>query len=142
MRVFEATIDIAAPPDVVWEHLADFESYPDWNPFILWAEGDLVEGGTVRFGIPTQKNPLTATVLSVKPGEALIWAAKSVPGVQPKYIRRLEAVDAQTTRFINREEFSGPLVWLARPVLNKLTPLYEQTCIALRNRVEAATANQ
>ncbi len=32
MKVFEAPIDIEAPIDVVWHHLTDFASYPEWNP--------------------------------------------------------------------------------------------------------------
>lgn len=35
MRTLETSIDVEAPVNRVWEILTAFESYPDWNPFIL-----------------------------------------------------------------------------------------------------------
>jgi uncharacterized protein YndB with AHSA1/START domain len=39
VRTISATVDIAAPPDQVWDVLADLDGYPDWNPFSR-TEGD------------------------------------------------------------------------------------------------------
>ena len=44
-------IEIDAPAQRVWEVLADFASYPEWNPMIRRASGELQTGArlTVRF---------------------------------------------------------------------------------------------
>ena len=139
MKIFEAQIDINAPIEIVWQHLTDFSSYPDWNPFILWAEGDLREGSVVRFKVAKQPMPFTAPITSLIPNREFIWEAKTpIPGLQPKYIRRLEPLDDNRTRFINREEFAGWMVPLASPILSmQLGALYPATCQALKARVEA-----
>jgi carbon monoxide dehydrogenase subunit G len=33
---FEQTTSLAAPPDRVWEVLADWERYPEWMPDVTW----------------------------------------------------------------------------------------------------------
>ncbi len=142
MKVLEAQIDIDAPIDVVWHHLTDFASYPEWNPYILSAEGEPKQGGVVRFkgaGLPMR---LSAPIVSLVEKQELIWEARlPVPGMKPRYIRRLEKIDDNHTRFINREEFTGWAVPIMSPMLN-LTgkPLFPKTCEALKQRAEAATA--
>ena len=46
MRTISAAIDIAATPQQVWAVLADLDSYPQWNPFIRSASGQLVCAGS------------------------------------------------------------------------------------------------
>jgi uncharacterized protein YndB with AHSA1/START domain len=43
MREIRTEIDIRASTDRVWEVLTDLERYPEWNPFITRAGGDLRE---------------------------------------------------------------------------------------------------
>ena len=44
MRQLRAEIEIAAPPERVWEVLFDFDAYPEWNPFIRRISGSPREG--------------------------------------------------------------------------------------------------
>ena len=39
MREFRTEIEINATPDKVWDVLMDFDSYPEWNPFMQSASG-------------------------------------------------------------------------------------------------------
>jgi uncharacterized protein YndB with AHSA1/START domain len=32
MRELGTEVEIAAPPERIWEILTDFAAYPDWNP--------------------------------------------------------------------------------------------------------------
>lgn len=142
MKVLEAQIDIDAPIDVVWRHLTDFASYSEWNPYILSAEGEPKQGGVVRFkgaGLPM---PISAPIVSFIENQELIWEARvPIPGIKPRYIRRLEKIDDNRTRFINREEFTGWAVPFMSPVFNRLNkPLFPKTCAALKRHVEAAMA--
>lgn len=52
-------VTINAPASVVWDVLADAQSYGEWNPFVLKCETELKPGGPinmlVRLGNGTQK---------------------------------------------------------------------------------------
>ena len=41
MREIVTEISINAAPETVWSHLVAFDSYPDWNPFITYAAGEV-----------------------------------------------------------------------------------------------------
>jgi hypothetical protein len=142
MKVFESQIEINAPIDVVWQHLTDFASYPEWNPYILSAEGELKQDSLVRFKVAGIPGALSAPIVSLVENRDLIWEARSpLPGMKPRYIRRLEEIDATRTRFINREEFTGWAVPLMSPMMNLMSkPLFPKTCAALKQRVEEAMA--
>ena len=44
MKTISVTTHIQSPPDVVWQILTGFRAYPDWNPFITRASGDIKVG--------------------------------------------------------------------------------------------------
>lgn len=46
--LFEEQAVIAAPIGRIWDLLVDLEHYGDWNPWIVWAEGDAVPGATIQ----------------------------------------------------------------------------------------------
>ncbi|MBC7271020.1 MAG: SRPBCC domain-containing protein [Streptomyces sp.] len=80
-----SALEIEATADEVWAVLADRESYPRWNPFIVSSAGDLVEGGTLTNElIDTNGGSMTftPTVLTVEPGRELRWKGSVVlPGI-------------------------------------------------------------
>jgi hypothetical protein len=49
--VGRSEIEIAAPPEVVWEVLTEIEQWPSWNPDIksMSMQGDLAEGSVFRW---------------------------------------------------------------------------------------------
>lgn len=69
----ETTID--APPQTVFDVLADFASYARWNPWVVEAVGSAVEGERVRvkarLGARTMQ--VDHRVLVVRPGWELRW---------------------------------------------------------------------
>ncbi len=44
MKTIESEIVLSAPPNDAWAVLIDFESYPDWNPFLPRVDAELGEG--------------------------------------------------------------------------------------------------
>lgn len=71
-----ARTEIEGTPREVWDVLADRPSYPEWNPFMVAATGELREGGKITNdlrdidGSPMVVDPV---VLVVRPGEELRW---------------------------------------------------------------------
>jgi len=60
MRAISAAVDIAATPRQVWAVLADLDAYPQWNPFIRSASGQLAEGATLTLRlVPAQGRAMT-----------------------------------------------------------------------------------
>ncbi len=69
-------IDIDVPAARVWEVLTDFASYPQWNPMIRRAHGELRAGARleVRFEPEGSRgHTFRPKLLSVEPGRELRW---------------------------------------------------------------------
>ena len=47
-RDMVTSVVIKASPRRVWEVLVDLSSYPEWNPMIRWAEGEIREGARLE----------------------------------------------------------------------------------------------
>ena len=144
MQTIEVTTDIDAPRSAVWETLTDFETYPEWNPFVTSATGQFREGERVRVRIdPPAGRAMTfrPTVTVWEPEADLEWLGRLVvPGLfDGRHTFRLEELDGDRTRLVQRESFSGLLVGL---LLNEediragFTAMNE----AVRERAEARTA--
>lgn len=77
---YEHTVDIAAPPEKVWEVLTDVERWPDWTASVSKVErldsGKLRVGSSARVkqpGLPS----LVWLVTALVPGRSFSWAARS-----------------------------------------------------------------
>jgi hypothetical protein len=76
---------VHAPRHVVWQLLADFESYDVWNPFITDASGDARRGETVSMQLSArgeQARDVECEVLVVKRLRKLRWLCRThAPGL-------------------------------------------------------------
>ena len=122
----QTQIDIDAPTGRVWSVLTDFESHPDWNPFIRDIRGEVREGARlhVRLG-PPGKKPMTfkPVVTRVEPGRALAWLGTLFAPLvfAGEHTFRLEPLGSDRTRFHHGESFRGVLVPLLRKSLDSDT---------------------
>jgi hypothetical protein len=69
-------IDMDVPAERVWEVLTDFASYPQWNPMIRWARGELRAGARlkVRFDPEGSRGyTFRPKLMIVEPGRELRW---------------------------------------------------------------------
>jgi hypothetical protein len=76
-------IDIQAKPDAVWNVLADLSSYPQWNPMVREASGEVRTGKRLhlRYQPEGQKSRLfKPLLLAVLPGRELRWQGQ--PGIR------------------------------------------------------------
>jgi hypothetical protein len=140
---FHTEIEVAAPPEEVWETLTAFEAYPSWNPFLVSVVGAPMVGARlkVRLEPPGGRGiTLRPTVTECEPGRVLAWLGRlGLPGVFDGAHRfALEALAGGRTRFVQSERFSGVLVPLFRRSLRAHTlPGFEAMNHALADRVAA-----
>ncbi|WP_276254226.1 SRPBCC domain-containing protein [Halomontanus rarus] len=117
MEQIERFVEIDAPPAVVWRILLEFDSYPEWNPFVTAIEGTPIEGEALRVRIePPDSRGMTfePEIVAVEPTERFAWLGRlGVPFVFDGYHEfHLEPIgeEGARTRLLQRETFRGALV--------------------------------
>ena len=140
----ETSVDIAAPPALVWETLLDFEAYPEWNPFVRSIEGTPATGQRLRVRLePPESRGMTfkPRVTALEPAERFEWLGHlGIPGLfDGRHEFRLERLGPDQTRFHHGETFSG---LLAGVLLNESSTRagFEAMNESLRTRAESLQA--
>jgi len=115
MKEVHSEIEIQASETRVWQLLTDFASFPQWNPFIRWAQGEAKVGTRLEVHIqPSGARGMTfkPTVLKSEPNQELRWLGHLlIPGLfDGEHIFIIETLGANLVRFIQREVFTGLLV--------------------------------
>ncbi len=134
-------IDIEAPPEKVWAVLTDFESYPDWNPFIRKIEGRAAVGETLSAEMyplhMDSSQSFSPEVLVVDESKELRWLGKLLlPAIfDGEHIFRIEQTETGS-RLMNGENFRGIL--LLAFDMDDFVPSFEAANEALKKRVEEA----
>jgi hypothetical protein len=119
VKELRAEVEIEATPERVWCLLTDFSSFPDWNPFIRRARGQIQSGERLEVYIqPSGASGMTfrPMLLTVEPQRELRWLGRLlVPGLfDGEHIFTIEPLSARRVRFVQREVFRGilvPLLW-------------------------------
>jgi hypothetical protein len=138
--------DIEASKERVWDVLADFSSYPEWNPFIKRISGEPTVGAQLeaRLEPPGGKGiTIRPKVLSAAPGQELKWLGHLlIPGIfDGEHHFLIQDLGQGRTRFIQQEVFKGVLVPLTGRILEKTGEGFEQMNKALKERAEKHPAN-
>jgi hypothetical protein len=133
-----------AEPDRVWDVLTGFESFGEWNPFIVSIEGEPSVGSRLRIRMqPPGGRAMTfrPTVTTSERPRAFGWLGRlGVPGVFDGAHRfDLVPLPGGRTRLVQSERFRGVLVPLLRRSLRRGTLAgFEAMNRALEERAEAA----
>lgn len=126
ITVTSDTVTIAAPLELVWRVLTDFEYYPEWNRFCPSIEARLELGSPVVMkvdlgqGLQDQTEYITCVV---PPGKAssgtgsgeeagaakITWSMENRPGdpIHADRTQLLEPVDAEHCTYVTYDVFSG-----------------------------------
>ncbi len=115
MKELRSEIEIEASAERVWQLLTDFVHFPQWNPFIRRASGNVKLGQRLEVNIqPSGANGMTfrPTVLKAEPNRELRWIGHLlIPGLfDGEHIFTIEPLGTNRVRFIQREVFTGLLV--------------------------------
>ncbi|MHA6763630.1 SRPBCC family protein [Streptacidiphilus sp. PAMC 29251] len=140
MLEIAASIEIKATPEAVWAVLADLSAYPQWNPFLRTAVGDLVVGGRLSCRLhPENRRPIPfkPVVLVVDPGRELCWQGKLLaPGILDGRHSFVLWATGEGTVLRQGEVFTGILVPLLAKGLRATEDDFRRFNEALRERVE------
>lgn len=143
MREIRSEIEIEASADKVWRVLTDFPAFPDWNPFIRKAEGELVAGQHIAVELQPPGHRATSfkpTLLSVEPGRGFRWLGHVlVAGIfDGEHIHEIEPLGSDRARYVQREQFHGVLVPFLGGMLRDAQRGFADMNAALKARVEKA----
>jgi hypothetical protein len=140
------SIEIDAPPNVVWEILTEFDRFDLWNPFIRSIDGKAVPGNKLVVEIePPGGKVMTfrPVVLTADPGTELRWLGRVIfPGIfDGEHRFQIEPLGDRRVRFVHSEQFSGVLVPLFWRSLDTQTRRgFEEMNQALKLRSEQRSA--
>ncbi len=142
MKEIRTEVEIEAPPERVWRMLTDVAAFPEWNPFIRWARGDVKPGARLEVHLqPPGAKGMTfrPTVLKAEPPRELRWIGRlGLRGLfDGEHIFTIEEEGPERVRFVQREVFTGLLVPLMARSLDRNTRRgFEEMNRALKTRAE------
>lgn len=138
MRTIQHTTDIEAPPSQIWDILLDTAEYGEWNPFMTQLNGVIARGNRLTVTIKAGNRQMTfrPRVLAVAEGKLIRWRGRlGIRGIfDGDHELALEELGDGTTRFTQRETFSGILVPFLRGVLDDTEAGFADMNAALRSR--------
>jgi hypothetical protein len=140
-KTLASQIDVDASPSRVWEVLTDYGAYPEWNPFIVRAEGRIEVGSRLSLRmqpVGARGVSLRPTVLEAVEGR-LRWRGRLwMPGIlDAEHDFRVEALDGGRSRLTQNEKFTGLLApVMARPLDRHTLPAFKAMNAALKLRAE------
>jgi hypothetical protein len=119
--------EVDAPADAVWRVLTATDHYGEWNPFITSFTGPLTLGARITLVLTlADRKPQTLrpTIIQLDQGRSLAWRGRvGVPGIlDARHHLQVEERDAQHSRFVQHERFTGVAVPAVRSVLTVRTP--------------------
>jgi hypothetical protein len=141
LKTLETNIKISASPEKVWSILTDFKTYPEWNPFIKNAQGQIKVGAklTIDLSPPrTKAMVFKPMVKSVVENREFSWIGHFLfPGIfDGEHIFKIEPTESGCL-FIQKENFSGLLLSLLWKSLDKdIREGFEQMNQALKEKAE------
>jgi len=115
MKELFTEIEIRASAERVWQILTDFEKYPEWNPFLRRAIGEIENGAKLNvFMQPSGSGGITMKprIIKLLPERELRWLGHLfIPGLfDGEHAFIIEALGPERVRFIQREIFTGILI--------------------------------
>lgn len=115
MKKIRTEIEINATAERVWQVLTDFTAFPDWNPFIQRAGGEIEVGEQLEvFLQPPDGRGITfkPRVVKAEPNREFRWRGRLwIPGLfDGEHAFIIEPLGEDRVRFEQGEAFGGILV--------------------------------
>lgn len=139
---FVTKIDIEASAERVWEVLTDISSFPQWNPMIRWAKGEVRPGArlTVRFEPEGSRGYIfTPKLLVVDPNRQLRWLGyPRIPKlIDTEHYWNIERLTNEKVRLIHGAVIYGWLTPLSWKIFERSSRIpFEEMNLAHKRRAE------
>lgn len=124
--IVHTEIDITAPPERVWQALTDLAAYPDWNPMIRRASGEVEKGARliVYFHPPGSRGRVFRPKLkAVEPNRELRWQGQ--PGfpflLESEHVFIIQPTGNNKIHLIHDMIFYGLLVPFVKKIAKNST---------------------
>lgn len=152
MYRIDSEILIDAPPAAVWRVITDLDRYPAWNRFtprITLATRDLAVGAELDLDCQMTPRKLLRdeheVILALEPERFALCMGTSRtrgrPGIVSYRWQICEDASAGRTRFLNHEEFQGPLAPLVHLLYaRKLRRAFAGYCQDVKARAERSAS--
>lgn len=138
MKYYESTALISAPPERVWSILTAAGEYGSWNPGVERVEGTIAPGETITVVVkvnPGRTFPVKVTTFD--PPRTMVWSGGMPLGLFRGVRTYTLTPEAGGTRFLMREEYTGPMLPLIWRTIPDLGPSFEQFATGLKERAES-----
>ncbi len=142
-RSIQTAIEINTSAEKVYAHMADFDHYNQWSPFIKSIHGNLEKNEVLRVLIqPQGKSAMEfkPTLLNVEQNKEIRWLGKlGFKGIfDGEHYFILEKINHNKTRLIHGESFKGVLVPMLWSMIKHSTKMgFKAHNSALKNISEA-----
>ncbi|MEO7993810.1 MAG: SRPBCC domain-containing protein [bacterium] len=148
MREVRTTIDIAAPPTVVWEILTDFARYSEWNPQIPFLTGEAAKNARLVEQVLLPDGKLMTfhpTITECKENRELRWVGTFLFAAifaGEHYFELEPRDDGRGTRLKHGETWTGLMVeyFPDKVIPPGMEDTYEKVNLALKKRAEEIAA--
>lgn len=140
-KQLSSEITINSSAERVWELITDFDDFPQWNPFIRRATGEIRTGAKLEVFIqPSRTKGMTfqPKVLTVDPPHELRWLGRLyLPWLfDGEHALIIEPSGENSVKFIQREKFTGLLVPFTPGLLRDTQRGFEEMNRELKQRAE------
>ena len=142
MQTLDASTEVDAPAERVWQIVSDFARYPEWNPFIVRAAGEQRPGARLEVTIVApgvRAVTFKPTVLDLRPGRLILWKGRLLPPglFDGRHSLSVDSLGDGRARFTTHEEVTGILLPFLGKVMRASQEGFVQMAAAVKARAEA-----
>jgi hypothetical protein len=139
LKELRKEIAINASAKQVWNILADFAKYDQWNPFIQKIVGEPREGAQIQIHLRTPgggNRKYEPTITKLEQGRELRWLGEGFL-LDAEHIFSIEELQPGRVRVVQREIFRGFLTYFfGRRFDEDVSAGFDQMNLALKERAE------
>ena len=145
MQTLDASTEIDAPAELVWQVASDFARYPEWNPFMVRASGEQRTGARLEVTIVApgvRAATFKPKVLDLQPGRLIRWKGRLIlPGLfDGRHALSVDPLSDGRARFTTHEEVTGLLLPFLGKVMRASQKGFEEMAAAVKARAESLQA--
>jgi hypothetical protein len=141
-------IEISAPISIVWTVFSRVGQWDDWNTACqschLISGEEMAAGACFSFVVRPFTLPIkvNSQIIKCEPGQEVVWKGERLV-IHAVHTWMFREVDGVVT-LNSHEEYSGPLLWLARLILvpGRLHHLTKELLVSIKQEAEARYQNE